>query len=61
MGVYRAEELRAAGGLTLVQDRATSVVFGMPRAALAAGAADTALPPRRLARFILETCGVLKR
>ncbi len=41
--------LRAAGGLTLVQDEASSVVFGMPRAALERGAAEIALPPRDLA------------
>ena len=36
--------LRRAGGRALAQDRATSVVFGMPHAALAAGAAEEAIP-----------------
>ncbi len=41
--------LRKAGGLTMVQDEATSVVFGMPRAAIERGAAEFVLPPRALA------------
>jgi two-component system chemotaxis response regulator CheB len=44
-GAEGLAELRRAGGLTVVQDEASSVVFGMPRAALECGAADTALPP----------------
>jgi chemotaxis response regulator CheB len=32
-----------------VQDEASSVVFGMPKAALDRGAAELALPPRELA------------
>ena len=48
-GVEGLLALRKAGGLTLVQDEASSVVFGMPRVALERGAADVALPPRALA------------
>lgn len=48
--------LRLAGALTLAQDEATSVVFGMPRAAIALGAAQRVLPldeiPRVLARIL---------
>jgi two-component system chemotaxis response regulator CheB len=55
-GVAGLEELRRAGGLTLVQDQATSVVFGMPQAALAAGAAELALGPGRLAAYLLACC-----
>jgi two-component system chemotaxis response regulator CheB len=44
--------LRQAGGLTMVQDEATSAVFGMPRAALEIGAADVALPPREIGRAL---------
>jgi two-component system chemotaxis response regulator CheB len=36
--------LSGAGGLTIAQDEATSVVYGMPRAAVAAGAAREVLP-----------------
>ena len=43
-GAKGAAEIRAAGGQVLVQDRETSVVFGMPQAALRAGAAEQATP-----------------
>lgn len=52
MGADGAEglgALRSAGGVTLVQDEASSAVFGMPRVALERGAAEVALPPRDLA------------
>jgi two-component system, chemotaxis family, protein-glutamate methylesterase/glutaminase len=37
-------ELRRAGGLTIAQDEATSVVYGMPREAALLGAAERVLP-----------------
>jgi two-component system chemotaxis response regulator CheB len=46
--------LRHAGGLTLAQDEASSVVFGMPRVALERGAADVALSPRELGRALVR-------
>ncbi len=36
--------IQRAGGVTLAQDEATSVVFGMPREAIERGAADRVLP-----------------
>jgi two-component system chemotaxis response regulator CheB len=51
-GVEGLLALRRAGGFTLVQDEASSVVFGMPRVALERGAAEVALPPRELARAL---------
>jgi two-component system, chemotaxis family, protein-glutamate methylesterase/glutaminase len=42
--------LRRAGGLTFAQDEATSVVYGMPREAVALGAAQTVLPPAEIGR-----------
>jgi two-component system chemotaxis response regulator CheB len=36
--------VRNAGGMTLAQDEATSVVFGMPREAIQIGAAERVLP-----------------
>lgn len=44
--------LRRAGGLTIVQDGASCVVFGMPAEALRLGAAETALAPAAIARTI---------
>jgi two-component system chemotaxis response regulator CheB len=40
--------LRRAGGRTFAQDEASSVVFGMPRAARLAEAVDELLPLERL-------------
>jgi two-component system chemotaxis response regulator CheB len=47
-------EMRRAGALTLAQDEATSVVFGMPKEAIARGAADAGLPLDRLAAAVLH-------
>lgn len=52
MGRDGARELKAMrdrGGKTLVQDQASSVVHGMPGAAIAIGAADQVLPIERIA------------
>lgn len=51
-GVDGLLALRKAGGLTLAQDEASSIIFGMPRVALERGAADVALSPRDLARTL---------
>lgn len=45
-------ELHATGARTLAQDEATSVVYGMPREAVAAGGVDTVLPLDRFATEI---------
>ena len=37
--------VRAAGGGAIVQDRASSIIYGMPRAALAAAGADRVVAP----------------
>ena len=37
-------EIRRAGGITVAQDEATSVVYGMPREAVILGAAERVLP-----------------
>jgi two-component system chemotaxis response regulator CheB len=47
-----AGEVRAAGGTVLVQDQATSVVWGMPGAISQAGLADEVLPLDRVAEAI---------
>jgi two-component system chemotaxis response regulator CheB len=45
--------IRHAGGATMAQDEASCVVFGMPRAAISIGAAETVLPPARLIQRVL--------
>jgi len=47
-------EMRESGALTAAQDEATSVVFGMPREAIARGAAMYTLPLNEVSGFILN-------
>jgi two-component system chemotaxis response regulator CheB len=57
MGRDGADGLRAmrdAGARTIVQDKQTSTVFGMPRAALECGAADRGTPLDRIAQAIFN-------
>jgi two-component system, chemotaxis family, protein-glutamate methylesterase/glutaminase len=50
--------LRRAGGMTVVQDEASSVVFGMPGEAVRLGAAELVLPPERIAEIMRSVAGV---
>ncbi len=43
-----------AGALTIAQDEASSTVFGMPRAAIALGAASVVAPISRIAQHVLR-------
>jgi two-component system chemotaxis response regulator CheB len=57
MGRDGADGLKAialAGGTTIAQNEATSVVFGMPKEAIALGAAQQVLPIQNIAPFLLE-------
>jgi two-component system chemotaxis response regulator CheB len=47
-------EMRQAGAATVAQDEASSVVFGMPKEAIALGAAERVLPLDRLAGEIVR-------
>ncbi len=51
-GAVGLRRLREAGGTTVAQDEATSVVFGMPQAAIRLGAAEQVLAPAAIARLI---------
>lgn len=58
MGEDGALGLRAihqSGGLTIAQDEATSIVYGMPRAAAELGACSTILPIDQIAAFLVHT------
>ena len=57
MGRDGADGLQAiaqVGGTTIAQDEATSVVFGMPKEAIALGAAQHVLPIQKIPPFLLE-------
>ncbi len=47
-------ELKKMGGITIAQDEASSVVFGMPAVAIALGAVDHVLAPPAIAPFLLQ-------
>ncbi|HYH94725.1 chemotaxis protein CheB [Hyalangium sp.] len=49
-------EIRRSGGVTCAQDEASSVVFGMPKAALDIGATEQILPLSALPDFIRQCC-----
>ena len=48
-GALELKQLRAAGAITIAQDRESSVVHGMPGAAIALGAATHVLPANQIA------------
>ena len=55
-GLEGCRAIRQAGGHTIVQDRATSLIYGMPRAVVEQGLAEQALPlaeiPAAIARIV---------
>ncbi len=53
-GVQGMLEMKQAGAHTIAQDEASCVVFGMPKEAIAAGAACEVLPLKSIARRTME-------
>ena len=53
-GATAMKEMRDAGSYNFVQDEASCVVFGMPREAIAAGAAHEVLPLSQIAPKLIE-------
>lgn len=56
-GTRGMREIRRAGGRTLAQDEASSIVFGMPKCAIEAGVVDRIVP---LADIAKEIIGMIK-
>ena len=52
-GARAMREMKDAGSYNIVQDEASSVVFGMPREAIAHGAADEVIPVTQIAAALL--------
>ena len=52
-------EMSQAGAPTLVQDEASSVVWGMPGAAMRLGAAKEAVPLERVAQRLLDLAAAI--
>lgn len=53
-GAKGMKSIRDNGGITLAQDEATSVIFGMPRVAIESGAVDKVVPLTDMAEEILK-------
>lgn len=53
-GVSGLKKIREVGGRTIVEDENTAVVFGMPKEAIKAGAAEFILPVNEISEKIVE-------
>src|SRR5262245_61722234 len=53
-GAHGMQEIFGAGGITIAQNEETSVVFGMPKQAIALGAVKYVLPVQKIAFMLLE-------
>jgi len=60
-GVKGAERVRAVGGRIIVQDQASSVVWGMPGAVAAAGLASDIVPLRQIAEMLQNAVSAGRR
>ena len=56
-GASGAVAIKAAGGVVIAQDKATSAFFGMPGAAIEAGAVDFVLPLDDIAPALMRLLG----
>jgi two-component system chemotaxis response regulator CheB len=52
-GVDGLRAIRAAGGRTLAQDEQTSIIYGMPKAAVDAGVVERSVPLAQMADEIV--------
>jgi two-component system chemotaxis response regulator CheB len=56
-GATGLRDLKHAGGVTIAQDEASSVVFGMPAVAIKMGIVDYVLPPSEIAPLLMTLAG----
>ncbi len=59
-GARAMREMRDRGAYNLVQDEASCIVFGMPKEAIAAGAADEVVPLGEMAQRLMARLGAVK-
>lgn len=58
-GASGIAHIKALGGMTIAQDEDTSVIYGMPREAIATGKVDYILPPSGIAKKLVTSSGTL--
>lgn len=60
-GAEGLRQIRNAGGTAVVQDRDSSIIYGMPQAALALAGADRVAAAQEMSRVIKDLCGAKQR
>lgn len=60
-GALELKQMKDRGAITIAQDEATSVVYGMPRVAAKLGAAQYMLPIEEIAEAIIRLSGVYQK
>lgn len=60
-GAEGLRQIRSAGGMGVVQDRDSSIVYGMPQAALSLAGADRVVAAREMPRVIRDLCRAKRR
>ncbi len=53
-GVSGLKKVKGAGGVTIAQDEETSIVFGMPKAAIEEGCIDSILPLSKISNTVIN-------
>ncbi|MBN2029903.1 chemotaxis protein CheB [bacterium] len=57
-GAKGIKHIKSLGGLTIVQDKETSVIDSMPKAAIDTGAVDLILTPSQIREKLIELAGI---
>lgn len=60
-GVVGMQEIHQCGGLTIAQDKNSSVIFGMPQEAIKLGIVDRVLSLEKIAPFLLNTINYVNK